>query len=100
MTITVGIRELEAHLSAYVRKVRAGHTVIVTDHGEVVAELRAPGAASREETPGERKYREGVESGALIPPTNPGSRSWLRHLGGNCPPGTAQELIDFERGET
>ena len=37
---TVGIRELKARLSAYVRKVRDGQTVYVTDRGEVVAELR------------------------------------------------------------
>lgn len=36
----VGIRELKAHLSHYVRLAREGGRVIVTDRGEEVAELR------------------------------------------------------------
>lgn len=38
---TVGLRELKNRLSEYVRQVRAGHSVVVTDRGQVVAELRA-----------------------------------------------------------
>jgi antitoxin (DNA-binding transcriptional repressor) of toxin-antitoxin stability system len=41
---TVGIRELKNSLSEYIRRVRAGETVLVTDRGEIVAELTAPGA--------------------------------------------------------
>ena len=39
---TVGIRELKSKLSAFLRLVRAGETIYVTDRGEVVAELRQP----------------------------------------------------------
>jgi len=39
----VGIRELKNRLSEYVRLVRAGEVVMVTDRGEVVAELCPPG---------------------------------------------------------
>src|SRR2546428_13231775 len=39
---TVGLRELKNRLSAYVRKVRNGQAVVVTERGQVVAELRAP----------------------------------------------------------
>jgi prevent-host-death family protein len=42
---TVGLRELKNRLSAYVREVRAGAGVLVTDRGEVVAELIPPGRA-------------------------------------------------------
>jgi prevent-host-death family protein len=38
----VGIKEMKARLSEYVRAVRAGEVVLVTDRGEVVAELRPP----------------------------------------------------------
>ena len=41
---TVGIRELKNSLSEYIRRIRAGETVLVTDRGEIVAELSAPGA--------------------------------------------------------
>jgi len=40
---SVGLRELKNRLSEYVREVRAGEDVLVTDRGEVVAELISPG---------------------------------------------------------
>lgn len=42
--VTVGIREFKSKLSEYLRLVRAGETVVVTDRGEPVAEVRSPGA--------------------------------------------------------
>lgn len=36
----VGIRELKSRLSEYVARARAGETVVVTDRGRPVAELR------------------------------------------------------------
>ena len=39
---TVGIRDLKNRLSEYVRQVRGGEEILVTDRGEVVAELRPP----------------------------------------------------------
>ncbi len=36
----VGIKQLEARLSEYVRLAKAGETVLVTERDEVVAELR------------------------------------------------------------
>lgn len=40
---TVGIRELKNRLSEYLRDVRRGEIVLVTDRGEVVAEFSPPG---------------------------------------------------------
>jgi prevent-host-death family protein len=40
---SVGLRELKNRLSAYVRELRSGETVLVTDRGEVVAGLVPPG---------------------------------------------------------
>jgi prevent-host-death family protein len=40
---TVGVRELKNKLSEYLRRVRLGESVLVTDRGEVVAELLPPG---------------------------------------------------------
>jgi prevent-host-death family protein len=39
---SVGLRELKNRLSEYVREVRSGEEVLVTDRGEVVAELVPP----------------------------------------------------------
>jgi antitoxin (DNA-binding transcriptional repressor) of toxin-antitoxin stability system len=36
----VGVKQLKARLSEYVRLVKAGETILVTDRDEVVAELR------------------------------------------------------------
>jgi prevent-host-death family protein len=43
---TVGVRELKNRLSEYIRHVRSGESILVTDRGEVVAELTPPGHGS------------------------------------------------------
>ena len=43
----VGIREFKDRLSEYVRMARQGEDILLTDRGEVVAELRGPGAIGR-----------------------------------------------------
>jgi len=45
---SVGLRELKNRLSEYVREVRGGEGVLVTDRGEVVAELIPPGQRGEE----------------------------------------------------
>lgn len=42
MMKTVGVRELKNRLSEYLREVRRGESVLVTDRGEVVAEFSPP----------------------------------------------------------
>ncbi len=37
---TVGIRELRDHLSGYLRRVRDGEALVITDRGKPVGELR------------------------------------------------------------
>jgi antitoxin (DNA-binding transcriptional repressor) of toxin-antitoxin stability system len=44
-----GVRELKAKLSEFIRRARAGETVLVTDRGRVVAELGPP---RKQTTPG------------------------------------------------
>ncbi len=39
---TVGVKRLKARLSEYLRAVKRGEVVVVTDRGQVVAEIRAP----------------------------------------------------------
>ena len=47
---TVGVRELKNKLSEYLRRVRLGESVLVTDRGEVVAELLPPGRGQGDPT--------------------------------------------------
>ena len=44
--MNVGIRELKAHLSQYVRRAAAGENVLVTDRGKPVARLVSLGGTS------------------------------------------------------
>jgi antitoxin (DNA-binding transcriptional repressor) of toxin-antitoxin stability system len=64
---TVRVRDLRERLSAYLREVRRGEAILVTDHGEVVAELRQPNPADRVPTRDELAYRELVGRGLLVP---------------------------------
>lgn len=93
----VGLRELKNRLSEYVRHVRKGHVVLVTDRGEIVAELRPPGGlpVPHDVPPGllEMARRGSVTLGG---PNHPGLYPRLPRL---VPPGTAQQLLDEERGE-
>lgn len=74
MAITIGIRELQQHASRYLRRVRAGETITVTDRGEPIAEIRP---IPHKETVLERLVREGRARPAqgdladLPPPTKP-----------------------------
>ena len=49
MSKAVGIRELKTRLGSYLREVRQGRTIVITDRGEPVAELR-PMALARSGT--------------------------------------------------
>lgn len=61
----VNLRELKNRLSAYVREVRAGEVILVTDRGEVVAELRAPLHDARALRPLERALERMAREGKV-----------------------------------
>ena len=46
--LTVGVRELKSHLSEYLRKVKAGRTIVITEHGKTVGRI-VPASQSLEE---------------------------------------------------
>lgn len=92
----VGIRELKARLSAYLRMVRGGEEILITDRGEVVAELRQPGG-----TASELRYpalllhaRQGRVR--LGEPNRPDVYPAQTQI---APEGTASRLLDEVRGE-
>jgi len=95
----VGVKQLKARLSEYVRLVKAGETILVTDRDEVVAELRP---ARRQRRPGEdleEILQVLAEAGEITRPSTP-KLDWTwgaRGLG--LPPGTARKLLDEIRGE-
>jgi antitoxin (DNA-binding transcriptional repressor) of toxin-antitoxin stability system len=94
---TVGVRELKNRLSEYLRHVRGGEGVLVTDRGEVVAEIGPPshGAADASVSPGLLALaRRGLitlaahHDSTLYPPLPRRARRYR-----------AAELLDEDRGE-
>jgi prevent-host-death family protein len=96
---TVGVRDLKNRLSEYLRRVRSGESVLVTDRGEVVAELLPPGQMKADPTipaglqalakRGLITLGTGASDRDLYPPLPRGRRE-RRH--------NAAELLDEERG--
>ena len=92
---TVDIRELKNRLSEHLRMVRRGEAILVTDRGEVVAELRQPASV-----PGTAAYpaliRHARAGKARIgAPNRPDLYPPLKPF---LPPGAAKRLLDEERG--
>lgn len=95
----VGIKQLKARLSEYVRLAKAGETVLVTERDEVVAELHP----SRRQTPIADRLEELLDglaaSGEISRAAQPkGDWTW-RSSGLGLPSGTAQTLLDDLRQE-
>ena len=69
---TVGIKALNSQLSKYVKLAASGETILVTNRGRVVAEIRPPHATGypRLDDP---VLAEMVRKGELMPPTRPGN---------------------------
>lgn len=97
---TAGVREFKARLSHYLSEVRRGEVVLVTDRGEVVAEVRKPTSEAIAD-PLVRALWPLVARGELRlgDPSLPGAR-----LRAGVETGTSAEEIDREladvRGES
>ncbi|KPJ93620.1 MAG: hypothetical protein AMS18_05390 [Gemmatimonas sp. SG8_17] len=92
----VGIRELKNRLSEYLRLVRRGEDVLVTDRGAVVAELRRPGTSSVE-TPYPRLIEWDRDGKARVgAPNRPDLYPEVKPILKGC---TVSELLSHERGE-
>jgi len=96
---TVGVRDLKNRLSEYLRRVQSGESVLVTDRGEVVAELLPPGQLKADPTiPAglQALARRGLitlgtaGSDSDLYPALPRGRRERRH--------SAAELLNEERG--
>ena len=92
----VAVKELKNRLSAYLREVRNGEIVLVTDRGRVVAELRQPSAGTplgAHERAIDRLCAEGVLVAGLPQDARAYRASPLRRAV------ASHDLLDAERGD-
>ena len=95
----VGIKQLKARLSEYVRQAKGGETILVTDRNEVVAELVAPRHRARPAGSTEEVIEALAEAGELTRAGLP-KRGWtwkVRGLGLGA--GTARQMLDDLRSD-
>jgi antitoxin (DNA-binding transcriptional repressor) of toxin-antitoxin stability system len=94
---TVGIRELKNRLSEYLRQVRSGESVLVTDRGEVIAEFSPPGRGLAD--PSVPAGLLGLARRGLLTLGSPGDASLYVALPrARRSQRSAAELLDEERG--
>lgn len=90
----VGIKQLKARLSEYVRLAKAGETVLVTERDEVVAELRP----ARRQTPVTEDLDallEALSASGEVTRAAQSKGDWTwRSQGLGLPSGTAQAVLD------
>ncbi len=93
---TVGIREMKNRLSDYVRRVRRGETILVTDRGRVVARLTPPAA----DDGGDDEVIDRLEAEGLLSSRGSENRPELYgDLAPSLPEGAVVELLDAVRGD-
>jgi len=93
---TVGIRNLKNSLSAYIREVKNGTVILITDHGHVVAEMRTP-VKEYEQIRMNKISQEWIESGKLRLPLEPKNKIGRSSV--SLPAGTSIRVLDLDRQE-
>lgn len=94
---TVGVRVLKNRLSEYLRRVKAGERIVVTERGVPVAELRPPEGASAR---GHVSKLDELRARGLVRPAVREGPAIIDWPDIRLPPGTAAQLIDELRDET
>ena len=89
----VGIRELKAHLSTYVKWAEAGHDITITDHRRPAARLVAPYPTSADVMPA--SLRLGIAEGWITPGR---TRRPLRPIDRVASSMTIEQLLADDRG--
>jgi antitoxin (DNA-binding transcriptional repressor) of toxin-antitoxin stability system len=94
---TVGVRELKNKLSAYLREVRTGVHILVSDRDTVVAELHEPRLDYPRSNSIHPVLSEWVRSGTVTPAGI--GKTKLDKSPVRLPDGASLRLLDEERGE-
>jgi antitoxin (DNA-binding transcriptional repressor) of toxin-antitoxin stability system len=92
---TVGIKDLKNNLSAYLRDVRRGTRVLVSDRNEVVAELHEPGAVYASAEGRDSTLEAWARAGVVTLPSR--RKEPLPTSPVRLPEGSATRLLDDDR---
>ena len=93
----VGVKELKNNLSAYLREVRRGTRILVSDRNTVVAELHEPGARYATTEAWDPVLEEWIREGVVLPPLRKKARLPVSAL--SLDDGTALRLLEQDRDE-
>jgi len=95
----VGVKQLKARLSEYVRLVKAGETILVTDRDEVVAELRPARRQRLQPDDPEEILEQLADAGTVTRASLPKGHWTWRVKGAGLAPGTATRVLEELRGD-
>jgi antitoxin (DNA-binding transcriptional repressor) of toxin-antitoxin stability system len=95
----VGVKQLKSRLSEYLRLVRSGETILVTDRDELVAELRPTRGRPELEDSLEGLLDSLAERGELTRASQPKRRWTWKVKGLGLTTGTANTLLGEVRGD-
>jgi antitoxin (DNA-binding transcriptional repressor) of toxin-antitoxin stability system len=95
---TVGVKELKNNLSAYLREVRSGTTVLVSDRDTIVAEIHEPYARSVPDEALNPLLLELAEAGLVSFPKT--GKISLQVSPVKSPAGTSMRLLKEDREES
>jgi len=90
----VGVKQLKARLSEYLRMTKAGETVLVTERDEVIAELRPPRRQPPPATAIDDVLDDLASAGLITRSTQAKERWTWRVPGLGLQPGTAAAILD------
>lgn len=95
VTTTVPVGELKARLSEYLRRVKGGHALVVTERGRAIARITAIGGDAARDS----RLDALVASGTVRPPSAPVAADfWLRRRVRD-PDGHSLEVLLEERAD-
>jgi prevent-host-death family protein len=95
----IGVKELKSRLSEYLRLVKAGETILVTERNEVVAEVR-PARRQLQPSDALEDVLEALAAGGEVTRASLPKRGWgWRSRGLGLAPGTAQALVETLRAD-
>lgn len=97
----VGVRDLKDNLSRYLRAVADGETILVTDRGRVVAEVRPASVPDLGEDSEDARMQKLIREGRARPPRDPRRLKISELIGSGpySPEGTTAAGLDWDRDD-